>query len=201
MYFGWELQTVWLADESSHNTQGSSYGSGPDFCNLCPRFQVWNPGFCFSKVKVLFSSFGFASPGHRIARIAGLRFRAPNGITGRAPTTPGEVPTGVGRSDFWASDRTVQGTWWYKHIWKLRKYLRGSIIHGILWFSPPRASVIYVNYVKKCVTNLRYHFCNAILTTVTQFWPPCVRTRKLRNGVKIAYGSSFESTRLSNTNI
>ena len=39
------------------------------------------------------------------ARLLGLRFRAPNGITGRAPTTvttppttPGEVPTGVGRT-------------------------------------------------------------------------------------------------------
>jgi hypothetical protein len=31
------------------------------------------------------------------AGLLGLRFRAPNGITGRAPT-PGEVPTGVGRT-------------------------------------------------------------------------------------------------------
>jgi hypothetical protein len=50
--------------------------------------------FCFSKVLFLHL------PLHA-ARLLGLRFRAPNGITGRAPTTPGEVPTGVGRTATW----------------------------------------------------------------------------------------------------
>jgi hypothetical protein len=64
-----------------------------------PRFHVWNPGFLFFVfcfLEGLFSSF--ASPGRRIARIA---IRAPNGIPDRVPTTPGEVPTGVGRTATW----------------------------------------------------------------------------------------------------
>jgi len=66
-----------------------------------PR-QICN--FCVSAVSRMESRFFvsrkcfFLHLPLQAAGLLGLRFRAPNGITGRAPTTPGEVPTGVGRT-------------------------------------------------------------------------------------------------------
>jgi hypothetical protein len=69
-----------------------------------PR-QICN--FCVSAVSRMESSFFvsrkclFLHLPLQAAGLLGLRFRAPNGITGRAPTTPGDVPTGVGRTATW----------------------------------------------------------------------------------------------------
>jgi hypothetical protein len=66
-----------------------------------PR-QICN--FCVSAVSRMESSFFvsrkcfFLHLPFQAAGLLGLRFRAPNGITGRAPPAPGEVPTGVGRT-------------------------------------------------------------------------------------------------------
>jgi hypothetical protein len=82
--------------QSSHNTRGSSYGSGPDFCNFSVSAVSRMESRFFVSRKCFFLHLPLQAAG-----LLGLRFRAPNGITGRTPTTPGEVPTGMGRTATW----------------------------------------------------------------------------------------------------
>jgi hypothetical protein len=52
-----------------------------------------------------------------------------NSVTGRAPTAPGEVPTGVGRTFelvIGLSKRKVQGTFKQKHKIKIENALKNS---------------------------------------------------------------------------
>ena len=62
-------------------------------CNFCVSAVSRMESRFFVSRKCFFLHLPFQAAG-----LLGLRFRAPNGITGRAPTTPGEVPTGVGRT-------------------------------------------------------------------------------------------------------
>jgi hypothetical protein len=62
-------------------------------CNFCVSAVSCMESRFFVSRKCFFLHLPFQAAG-----LLGLRFRAPNGITGRAPTTPREVPTWVGRT-------------------------------------------------------------------------------------------------------
>jgi hypothetical protein len=64
-------------------------------CNFCVSAGSRMESRFFVSRKCFFLHLPFQAA----SGLLGLRFRAPNGIiTGTAPTTPGEVPTGVGRT-------------------------------------------------------------------------------------------------------